>query len=191
VVRTDHPKTVYVKEESLLSGLDQWLGELFDPEHLDATCEALAEASQPDLEETQRREEMVRRVAELQRELDRYREIVRNESDSTATVGRWIAETSREKQRLETMLGQPVHRLTTNNIKALVGSLKDITSALAGADPGDKASVYAEMGITTTNHPEGRVLLESRPGAINNSVGGATRTLTPPGAPAGEFPAAA
>lgn len=119
---------------------------------------------------------MIRRVAELQRELGRYREIVRNEPDSTATVGRWIAEASREKQRLETILGQPVHRLTKDDIKALVASLKDITSALAGADPGDKASVYAEMGITITYHADGRVLLESRPGVVNNSVGGASST---------------
>ncbi len=172
--RVDHPKTIYVKEDALLPGLDEWLGELFDPEHLDHTCETLAEASRPDPEAEQRREEVRVRVAGLQRELDAYREIVRNEPDSTATVGRWIAEASRQKQRLETLLGQPVTRLTKDDVKALVASLRDITAALAAADPADKAAAYAEMGATVTYHANGRVVLESRPRVVNNGVGGGT-----------------
>ncbi len=44
VDRGAHPRTIYVKEEALLPGLDGWLGELFDDEHLDDTCDALAES---------------------------------------------------------------------------------------------------------------------------------------------------
>jgi hypothetical protein len=46
--RGDHPSTIYVKEAALLPGLDDCLGELFDEEPLDRTCETLAKAAEPD-----------------------------------------------------------------------------------------------------------------------------------------------
>ncbi len=179
VDRGDHPSTIYVKEDALLSGLDGWLAELFDPTHLDDTCQTLANASIPDPDEENQREEIRQRIAKLDTELDRYRTIVRNEPDGAATVGRWIAETTRERRRLETLLrGQPTTRLTKEDIKALVASLRDITATLTEADPADKAAVYAEMGITVTYQQDGRVLVESRPGVVNDGVGGATQTLS-------------
>ncbi len=36
--RTQHPNTIYVREDALLAGLDGWLAELFDPYHLDDTA---------------------------------------------------------------------------------------------------------------------------------------------------------
>jgi hypothetical protein len=59
----------------------------FDPDHLDDTCQALADAVQPDTEETTRREEIRRRIAQLDAELDSYRTILRNEPDAAPTVG--------------------------------------------------------------------------------------------------------
>ena len=53
-------------------------------------------------------------------------------------------------------------------------SLRDITATLAQADAGDKAAVYAEMGIEVTYHADGRVLVESRPGVVSDGVGGGT-----------------
>lgn len=137
-------------------------------------AEELRRLYPPLLTTAQRREEVRVRVAGLQRELDAYREIVRKEPDSTATVGRWLAEATREKRRLEALLGQPVTRLTKDDVKSLVTSLKDITAALAAADPADKAAAYAEMGVAVTYHADGRVLLESRPGVVSNGVGGGT-----------------
>jgi hypothetical protein len=69
----------------------------------------------------------------------------------------------------------PTTRLTANDIKALVASLRDITATLAAADPEDKAKVYAEIDITY--HQNGRVVVESRPRAVESSVG--ERTLSP------------
>jgi len=36
-----HPKSIYVREEAILPGLDGWLASLFDEEHSDKTCEVL------------------------------------------------------------------------------------------------------------------------------------------------------
>jgi len=82
---------------------------------------------------------------------------------------------------------KPTTQLTKHDVKALVASLRDITATLAAADPTDKAAVYEEMGIDVTYHQDGRVLVESRPRVVSDGVGGATQTLTPRGAPAGEF----
>lgn len=49
-----HPKNVYVREAAITPGLDAWLGSLFDDEHLDDACAALAGASEPDPEAEKR-----------------------------------------------------------------------------------------------------------------------------------------
>jgi site-specific DNA recombinase len=173
--RGDHPSTIYVKEAALLPGLDGWLGELFDEEHLDGTCDALAKAAEPDPEDETRRNEIRRRISALDADLDSYRAVVRNEPDAAPAVGKWIAEAVQERRRLETLLGvQPTTRLTKDDIRALVASLHDITGTLAQADPVDKAVVYAEMGITVTYNQDGRVLVESRPRVVDDGVGGGT-----------------
>ena len=175
VDRNGHSATIYVREETLLPGLDEWLGELFDTEHLDDTCQTLAEAAQPDPEAEARREEIRKRIAKLDRELESYRSIVRTEPEAGATVGRWIAETAQERRRLEAFLGnKPSTQLTKDDVKALVASLRDITATLAAADPTDKAAVYEEMGIDVTYHQDGRVLVESRPRVVSDGVGGGT-----------------
>jgi hypothetical protein len=56
-----------------------------------------------------------------------------------------------QRRRLETVLGRkPTTRLSPDDVKALVASLRDITATLAAPDPADKAKVYAEMGIDIT-----------------------------------------
>lgn len=77
------------------------------------------------------------------------------------------------------MLGRrPTSRLTPEDVKALVASLRDIAATLTAADPADKAKVYAELGIDITYHQEGRVVIESRPRVVESSVGEAFRVST-------------
>ena len=85
--RTEHPATIYVREDSVVPGLDAWIAELFEPDNLDHTCAALADATEPDPEEQARREEIRRRIAELDKELHGYRTVMRNEPDAAETVG--------------------------------------------------------------------------------------------------------
>src|SRR5690606_11193306 len=72
----DHPSTVYIREDALLPGVDAWLAELFTPERLDETCDTLAAATEPDPELKTRHDEIRRRIAELDRELDGYRTVM-------------------------------------------------------------------------------------------------------------------
>ena len=72
-------------------------------------------------------------------------------------------------------LGQavPAEKLTRAEVKALVTGLRDVVATLARAEPADKAIMYAELGVRLTYHPDGRVLVESRP-CTQVSVGGGT-----------------
>ena len=175
----EHPATIYVREEAILPSADSWLAELFTDKQLDNTCQALADASEPNADEEARRHQIRARIGKLDTELDSYRTIVRTEPEAATTVGRWIADTNQERRRLETLLGRkPTTKLAKEGIKALVASLRDITATLAAADPADKAAVYTEMGIDITYHRDGRVVVESRPRVVESGVGERTRTST-------------
>ncbi len=50
-----HPRTIYLKEATILPHVDSWVTELFDDDHLDHTAELLAAASEPDSDEIARR----------------------------------------------------------------------------------------------------------------------------------------
>lgn len=171
----DHPSTIYIREDALLPGLDAWLAELFDPEHFDETCDTLVAATEPDPELKTRHDEIRRRIADLDRELDGYRTVMRNDPDAASTVGKWIAETTVQRRRLESVLrAQPSNHLTDDDIKALVASLRDITATLEAATPAQKAEIYAELGISITYHPNRRFLVQARPRVVDDGVGGGT-----------------
>lgn len=175
VDRDAHPKAMYVREDALVPGVDAWLAELFDPDHIDETCKAIAAASEPDPHVTANLGQVRQRIAELDAELEGYRTVMRNEPDAAATVGKWIAQTTVERRRHESILrAQPSGQLTSEDIKALVASLRDIAGALRAADPAQKAEVYAELGITVIYHPDRRFLVEARPRVVDIGVGGGT-----------------
>jgi site-specific DNA recombinase len=50
VTEDKHPKTVYLRGNAMVPGLDAWIAQLFDRGHIDGTCAALAAAneSEPD-----------------------------------------------------------------------------------------------------------------------------------------------
>lgn len=89
----------------------------------------------------------------------------------------------------------PTYRkLTRNEVRALVGRLKEITAVLADADPGDKRAVYAELGVNLTYEPGGTLLIRAGAPQVNactNEGVGGLRTLTLRGVPAVSFATAA
>ena len=175
----DQPATIYVREDTIVPRLDSWVVELLTDEHLDDTCAKLADAAQPDTDQEAQLRQIRDRIRKLDQELESYRTIVRTEPEAASTVGKWIAETNKERRRLEALLDRtPTTRLNAEGVKALVASLQDITATLTAADPADKAKVYAEMGIDITYHQDGRVVVESRPRVVESSVGEALRSRT-------------
>jgi site-specific DNA recombinase len=162
IAAEQHDRTVYVREGSLVPGLDEWLAGLFDDEHLDATCTALAEASQlPDHDPEVVELDLRRRLKECQTKLARYRDVLERGTEASV-VGDWIAEVDRERRSIERQLGhRPTNRvLAAAEVKALVARLKDV-GVLANADPELKRTVYEELGVRLTYHPSGAVQVEA------------------------------
>jgi site-specific DNA recombinase len=177
VAAEKHDRTVYVREGSVVPGLDEWLAGLFDDEHLDATCAALAEASQlsdddPEVVELDLR----RRLKECENKLTRYRDVLEGGTQASV-IGEWIAEVDRERRSIERQLGhKPTNQvLTASEVKALVTRLRDIVAVLANADPELKRTVYEELGVRLTYHPSGEVHVEAGdPHVLGVRVGGGT-----------------
>ena len=66
-------------------------------------------------------------------------------------------------------------RLTSAEIKDLVGQLKGIVAILANADPEDRKAVYSELNLAVIYHDDGRMQVSAGPDACTNEcVGGGT-----------------
>lgn len=124
------------------------VGSLFDDEHLDATCDALAGVSEPDPEAEKRDADLRTKIADCDQRIRNYRTLLDDE-DTITLAAQWIAEVQRERKGLEQQLGRhvPGGELTADAVKALVTALKDIVSVLSEAEPADKRS-----GRTTSSN---------------------------------------
>lgn len=171
-----HGRTVYVREAAIVPGLDAWIATLFDDEHLDGTCEALAAVSDLEPEDDEGRVLDVRRqLKECDTKLARYRQLLEQDANITV-VATWIAEVEPEHKRLERDLHRkPAARTHTKaEIKALVRQLKDIVAVLTDADPADKRAIYDELGVNLTCHPDGRGQVGAGGRVLRVRVGGGT-----------------
>jgi site-specific DNA recombinase len=171
----EHPRSIYVKEGAIVPGLDRWLASLFDDDHIDDTCAALAGASEPDPEAEKRDADLRVAIAECDRKLRNYRALLDHEDAVTVAAG-WIADTQRERKALDRQLGQhiPGGELTAKEVKALVTALRDIVEVLAEADPADKGELYRQLGVSLRYRPDGTVSVSTQPRGLQERVGGGT-----------------
>jgi site-specific DNA recombinase len=164
VTRPDHPKTVYVREDQILDPLDRWLAQIFDPEHLDATVEALEAASEdPSIEA--RKDAAREAIRHCDDRLAKYRAALDAGVDPVV-VGQWISEVQGERLRAEVAIQRAKggERMSKQQITSLIAQLGGIMATLKSADPADKAEVYAQLGLRLTFDPERRVVVaETQP----------------------------
>lgn len=170
-----HPRSVYVKEAAITPGLDQWLAQLFEPDHIDQTCRALAGVSEPDPSVVEREQRLEAQIADCERRIAKYHQLLDHDVDP-ALAASWISEAQRERRGLEAQLGQlrPGGQLTTNQVRALATKLGDIVAALADATPSDKADLYRELGVSLRYDPGGIVTVHAQPRGATVGVGGGT-----------------
>lgn len=178
VAKEKHPKTIYVREDSLTPAIDQWLAQLFDDEHIDETCAALEAATGSDIAEQNRSASARKKLKECDDKLNKYRRALEAGTDP-AIVGEWIEEVKLARKAAEVALRPKCTdgRLTSTEIKKLVRQLKGIVAILDNADPEDRKAVYSELNLAVVNHDDGRMLVTAGPDACaNKCVGGATQT---------------
>lgn len=182
--RAKHPPTVYVREDQVVPPLDDWIARIFEPDRLEATCRALAEAQEPTPQEDSRRAEAARMtLADCDARLVRYREALEAGTDP-AVVAQWISEVQAERSAAEerTRRRRPAAALTEDDIRAMVDSLGDLVGVLEAAEPAKKAALYASLGLALTYEPsKRRVLVEADLGGVRPvGVGGPWRTSPTP-----------
>ncbi len=140
----------------------------------------MAKASQGEEGAEARAEGARRKIADCDQRLARYRSALDAGADATVVAG-WMAEVQGERLRTEQDLQStvPADKLTKAQIRKLVLALKDITAALANADPKLKAELYAELGVRVPYDAERRLVsVAAGPNACTTArVGEGTCTI--------------
>ena len=172
----DHPKTVYLREDRITDALDAWLATMFDEATVDATCDAMSRAQEPDDALAARREAAHRRIADCDRRLDRYRAALEAGADALVVAG-WMREVQGERLAAEHELGNAAPAqapLTANEVRALIGGIQDAVALLGQADPNLKADMYAELGVELTYQPDQNLVKVRAQPCRTVCVGGGT-----------------
>jgi site-specific DNA recombinase len=167
---TEHPRSVYVREELIVPRLDRWLATAFLPDHIAGTIEAMAEAQkEAPAEQADHEQADARRIiADCDQRLGRHRAALEAGTDP-ALIASWSAEVSLTRAAAKARLREPgarPARLTPEEIKAIVEALGSILTVIRDADPLDKAQIYANIGLRLTYQPgTNTVAAEARPPA--------------------------
>jgi hypothetical protein len=75
-------------------------------------------------------------------------------------IGPWIAETQAQRvtaqAEIRSSTGQ--HRMTRDDIAAMVAALGDLVRVIRDADPADQAELYSQLGLRMTYRPQKRLV---------------------------------
>ena len=173
----DHPKSLSIREDQLLPTIDDWLGQLFDEEHIGDTVATLASVEQTDvsaageLEARRAIKDCDKRIANFETALG-----LTDEPDTIAGFARQIDRIRAERKGAELRLRQLTtgQGMTEAEIREVVQSLTDAVALLSSASPEDRRRVYeaAELEILY-DHENRRAQLSVAP-RVTGGVGGGT-----------------
>ncbi|WP_325050218.1 recombinase family protein [Actinomadura craniellae] len=159
--KIDHPKVVYLREAEIIQDIDAWLLTAFGPGRIDATLQALA-AQAPAFADTATAD-LRKQLTQCDHKLNQYRAALDAGADPKE-VTTWINDIKQKRAQIEDNLRtaaprgqQPSHQ----DIADLLHQIGDLTAAIAGADPDDKADLYRQIGLKMTYYPQ-KQLVEAR-----------------------------
>jgi hypothetical protein len=157
--RVSHPKNVYLKEADVLGHVDDWLAELFDADGIEATVAQLTEQAErlEDPAAQARAEAAQARITEYDAQISRYRASIDAGGDP-AVIGPRIAETQVKKVTAQAEVRTATGRrsMSRDEIEAVVAAFGDLSRVVQGAEPADKADIYAKLRLTLTYEPKER-----------------------------------
>ncbi|WP_238606690.1 recombinase family protein [Amycolatopsis sp. Poz14] len=170
----DHPKTVNLRERTVVEAINGWVGQLFDPEHVDETVAALLSSAGGGAGNA--REVARRRLADAEARLRRFQDAIGAGVDPSAVVdavNQAQAERAAAKAELEsTPAGR---RITDAEIYAMIDSLGDVGAALVDAKPAGLARLYGKLNLELRYEPkELAVYVTASPGVDSECVRGGT-----------------
>ena len=149
----EHPRSLAVAEVRILPVLDEWLGKLFDPEHIDETVQTLIRADQRD-DGDPPTVIQARRLAEAaQARITRHVAAIDAGVDPTLLVD----QTRQAQADLAHANGiiaahaarTTIARLTASSIRTVLSRHQGLPGLLQKvATPDDRRKLYADLGIT-------------------------------------------
>jgi site-specific DNA recombinase len=155
--KINHPRNVYLRERDVLTPLDDALASAFAPARLQDTITRMTASQPPPSPDDSALHAAHARLADCDTKLAGYRAALDAGADPTVVTG-WITEVQNRRRKIQEQLTplrpRPARPMTREQITTLVRQLGDITTALAEADPTDRAEVYRQLGLRLTYHPE-------------------------------------
>lgn len=157
----DHPRSLAVAEARILPALDAWLGQLFDPRHIEDTIEAVLAADRgteivgPAIAQAERD------AADARARLERQAKAISAGIDPTVLVEE-VRRAQADLAKAESVISARTTRastapLTPSAIRAillrhegLIGLLRDI------AEPHERRRLYADLGLRLTYERRGK-----------------------------------
>ena len=139
----ERPRSVYLREDAVLSPLDGWLGRLFEPRNVHTTIDAIASALSTDASLANTVMDEARRVAQqVEQQLVRYRAALDAGADPAVVAG-WIADAQVRRSRAERVLrgSHAPRRMGRDQIETVIRGLGDLFETRRSADPADKAEI--------------------------------------------------
>jgi len=149
----DHPRSLAVAEARILPVLDEWLGRLFDPDHIDETVQTLLKADQrhdgdpPAVIQARRLAEaaqarIARHVAAIDAGVDPtllVEQTRQAQADLAQANGIIAAHTARST----------ITKLTASTIRSVLSRHEGLPGLLQNvATPDERRKLYADLGIT-------------------------------------------
>jgi len=162
----EHPPTVYVREDAIVGRLDSWLASL-------ATPEALADAAPPDSDVSN----LKQRLSDTNSKLARLVAAIEAGGDVEVLNPR-IAALSTERRELERQLAyrRNLRPAGAAEIRAMLSELRGLVSVLESADLAERATVYADLGVSLRYDPRDQTVHATADlsRVVNVRVGGGT-----------------
>jgi site-specific DNA recombinase len=157
----DHPRTVYLREDTLTTALDPWIARAFEPERLTTTLHALAQVDQALAAAadavTPERHQARQQITDCDKRLAHYQRALDAGADPTV-VTQWINQAQKDKEAAQAKLdalpaaapprAKKTPPLTEDQIRQIADSMISVAQRIRTADPTTKGPLYQALGIT-------------------------------------------
>jgi site-specific DNA recombinase len=193
-----HPRDVLVREQPIIDALEEWLDELFAPEHATQTARQIAAALAHGPDRTEHIDAARRRIVTAKREVERCRAALRDTNSPAARreVLTWLDEAAGEKEQAELALTAAMQlappSLSIEEIVAVVEHCDGLTGIIRQSTHEERASLYEAIGVSAVYNPQrNQVRLGADPvastacrrGDLNPHALAGTRPSTSPTSP--------
>nr|CEL13531.1 Site-specific recombinase [Kibdelosporangium sp. MJ126-NF4]CTQ99215.1 Site-specific recombinase [Kibdelosporangium sp. MJ126-NF4] len=143
----DHPPTIYVREDPLLEGVNEWLGGLFHPKNRDRTVRLLV-GSQEKTTRTGDRDQAEKRARDAEAKLKRFQAAIEAGIDPAALVeviNQAQAERAAARAELDNVPAPDA--FTDAEVYAMLDSMTDVAEVLTGKRPEKLIELYWDLEL--------------------------------------------